>query len=46
MKSYRIGAVSKQLNISIDTLRYYEKIDLLKPIHRISDYLQWHSFFS
>ena len=36
MKNYRIGAVARQLKISIDTLRYYEKIGLLKPIHRIS----------
>ena len=36
MKIYRIGAVAKQLKISIDTLRYYEKIDLLAPIHRNS----------
>ncbi len=34
MKNYRIGTVAKQLNISIDTLRYYEKIDLLKPVNR------------
>ena len=36
MKTYRIGAVAKQLKISIDTLRYYEKIDLLAPINRNS----------
>ena len=36
MKSYRIGAVAKQLKISVDTLRYYEKIDLLVPINRNS----------
>ncbi len=36
MKSYQIGAVAKQLKISIDTLRYYEKIDLLAPISRNS----------
>jgi len=34
MKSYRIGAVAKQLNMSIDTLRYYEKIGLLPPVAR------------
>ena len=34
MKSYRIGKIAKQLRISIDTLRYYEKIDLLAPINR------------
>ena len=36
MKSYRIGEIAKQLKISIDTLRYYEKIDLLAPINRNS----------
>lgn len=36
MKSYRIGEVAKRLKISIDTLRYYEKIDLLVPINRNS----------
>jgi len=36
MKNYRIGTVAKKLQISIDTLRYYEKIDLLKPINRNS----------
>ncbi|MFK5949277.1 MAG: heavy metal-responsive transcriptional regulator [Methylococcales bacterium] len=36
MNSYRIGSVAKKLDISIDTLRYYEKIDLLKAINRNS----------
>ncbi len=36
MKNYRIGTVAKKPNINIDTLRYYEKIDLLKPINRNS----------
>jgi DNA-binding transcriptional MerR regulator len=36
MKSYRIGEVAKQLKISIDTLRYYEKIGLSAPISRNS----------
>ena len=31
---YQIGEISKQLGISVDTLRYYEKISLLPPIHR------------
>lgn len=31
---YQIGEISKQLGISVDTLRYYEKINLLPPIHR------------
>ncbi len=34
MKSYRIGNVTKQLGISADTLRYYEKIGLLPAINR------------
>ena len=34
MKTYRIGKVARLLNISIDTLRYYEKINLLAPIER------------
>jgi len=31
---YRIGDITKQLNLTADTLRYYEKIDLLKNISR------------
>ncbi len=31
---YQIGEVSKRLGISMDTLRYYEKIGLLPRIHR------------
>ncbi|PCJ51132.1 MAG: heavy metal-responsive transcriptional regulator [Gammaproteobacteria bacterium] len=31
---YQIGGVTKQLNISADTLRYYEKIQLLPTISR------------
>ena len=34
MKEYRIGDVAKLLNLSADTLRYYEKIDLLKNVLR------------
>lgn len=30
-KYYSIGEISKIYNISVDTLRHYEKIDLLKP---------------
>ncbi|MBL4711266.1 MAG: MerR family transcriptional regulator, partial [Gammaproteobacteria bacterium] len=32
--SYKIGDIVVQLGISADTLRYYEKIGLLKNIHR------------
>lgn len=31
---YQIGEVTRRLNISADTLRYYEKIQLLPPIAR------------
>jgi MerR family copper efflux transcriptional regulator len=31
---YQIGEVTRRLNISADTLRYYEKIHLLPPIAR------------
>ena len=34
MKLYRIGDVTNQLNVSADTLRYYEKIGLLTNISR------------
>lgn len=34
MKEYRIGDVSNRLGISVDTLRYYEKIDLLPRVAR------------
>ncbi len=33
-KEYKIGEVSELLNIKIDTLRFYEKINLLTNIHR------------
>jgi len=32
-KLYTIGEISKLTNLSIQTLRYYDKIDLLKPAH-------------
>jgi len=31
---YKIGAVTGRLGISADTLRYYEKINLLPPVNR------------
>jgi len=34
MNDYRIGDISKRLGLSADTLRYYEKIGLLKDIDR------------
>ncbi len=34
IKHYRIGQVSEIVGISADTLRYYEKIDLLSNVNR------------
>lgn len=34
MSTYRIGEISKELDLSVDTLRYYEKIGLLPPVTR------------
>ncbi|MEM8859134.1 MAG: MerR family transcriptional regulator [Chloroflexota bacterium] len=34
MKTYSIGETSRQTGLSIDTLRYYERIDLLVDIDR------------
>lgn len=31
---YRIGQVTEVLGLTADTLRYYEKISLLPPVHR------------
>lgn len=31
MKLFRIGEISKLYNISVDTLRHYEKLEILKP---------------
>ena len=39
----QIGDVTRQLNISSDTLRYYEKIHLLLPISRDSSGLRNYS---
>ena len=36
MSEFRIGHVTKELGISADTLRYYEKINLIKNIPRNS----------
>ncbi len=40
---YQIGEVSEQLNISADTLRYYEKIKLLPSISRTNSGLRNYS---
>ncbi|MCI0666687.1 MAG: heavy metal-responsive transcriptional regulator [Methylococcaceae bacterium] len=34
MSTYRIGVVSRKLDLSVDTLRYYEKIGLLPSVAR------------
>jgi len=34
MRTYRIGEISSKLELSVDTLRYYEKIGLLPSIAR------------
>ena len=34
MSTYRIGEVSRKLDLSVDTLRYYEKIGLLPSVAR------------
>ena len=34
--SYRIGEAAQLLDVSVDTLRYYEKIKLLSPLSRNS----------
>ena len=34
MNAYSIGEISKQLGLSTDTLRYYEKIALIPRVHR------------
>ena len=44
-KTYTIGALGKQTGLSVDTLRYYEKIGLLQDIPRLNGqrrYLQQH----
>ncbi len=33
-RQYRIGEVAVRLGLSVDTLRYYEKIGLLPPVSR------------
>ncbi|WP_339673833.1 heavy metal-responsive transcriptional regulator [Dasania marina] len=40
---YQIGEVTKRLNISADTLRYYEKIHLIPPISRSTSGLRLYS---
>ena len=31
---YKIGAFAKKTNLSVDTIRYYDEIGLLKPSYK------------
>lgn len=42
-KSYRIGDVARKLNLSADTLRYYEKIGLLPKVGRSTSGIRFYS---
>ncbi|HHI92339.1 MAG TPA: heavy metal-responsive transcriptional regulator [Gammaproteobacteria bacterium] len=43
MGDYRIGDIGKQLGLTADTLRYYEKIGLLKNISRTASGIRTYS---
>ncbi len=43
MTTYRIGELSSKLSLSADTLRYYEKIDLLPNVARSTSGLRIYS---
>ena len=43
MSEYRIGDISKQLGLSADTLRYYEKINLLPKVSRTASGIRVYS---
>lgn len=43
MNNYRIGNIGKLLDLTADTLRYYEKIGLLKNISRTSSGIRVYS---
>jgi len=43
MSSYTIGEVARQLEISVDTLRYYEKIGLLPKVSRAESGIRQYS---
>jgi DNA-binding transcriptional MerR regulator len=43
MSDYRIGDISKQLGLSADTLRYYEKIKLLPTVNRTASGIRIYS---
>jgi len=43
MSSYPIGQVARQLALSVDTLRYYEKIGLLPKVNRTASGIRAYS---
>lgn len=43
MSSYTIGEIARQLKISVDTLRYYEKIGLLPKVSRAESGIRQYS---
>jgi len=43
MNSYAIGEVARQLAVSVDTLRYYEKIGLLPKVNRAESGIRQYS---
>ena len=43
MSSYTIGEVARQLTLSVDTLRYYEKIGLLSKVNRADSGIRQYS---
>lgn len=43
MPSYRIGDITKMLGLSADTLRYYEKLGLLKNVSRTESNIRQYS---
>lgn len=43
MTDYRIGDISKQLQLSADTLRYYERIGLLLHVRRTASGIRTYS---
>lgn len=43
MSQYKIGEFSKRSSVSIDTLRFYEKMHLLHPRHQPDNHYRWYS---
>ena len=42
MRTYSIGELARLAGVSIRTLRYYDKIRLLKPAERADSYYRYH----